>query len=260
MSRLSAEFQRLYLPAQNRSADLALEQASPFDAQGRLRLAVLGLVDPAEWAPLAEVWQDVQTGLGLPAPAIAIDGRRGLQLWFSLQQPQPVARLQAFLQGLCRRHLAGLPAHRVLCLPGAADGVADLGNPATWRALLPAREQTPEHWSAIVAQDLAPLFAETPWLDLPPGDEAQASQLARLQSIGTAQFEAALRQLAPPAEPLADAQPDVPAPQRPQAPASAAQVEAQRFLLGVMNDGSAPLALRIEAAKALLAGQPLSPR
>jgi hypothetical protein len=36
---------------------------------------VLELARPAEWPPLARVWQAVQAELGLPAPAIAVSGR-----------------------------------------------------------------------------------------------------------------------------------------------------------------------------------------
>jgi len=88
-----------------------------------------------------------------------------------------------------------------------------------------------------VAPDLAPVFAEEPWLDTPPGEEGQADLLARLQSIKSAALPG------PAAAAAAGA-----------TPAPATNSDPKRFLLEVMNDASVPLALRIEAAKALLPG------
>jgi hypothetical protein len=94
-----------------------------------------------------------------------------------------------------------------------------------------------ERWSAFVAPDLAPLFAETPWLDLPPGDDGQAQLLEALKPVPPAALAAAEAALAP----AAVAAPAAPAPGDPVA-----------FLLRVMQDEAAPLALRVDAAKALL--------
>ena len=96
------------------------------------------------------------------------------------------------------------------------------------------------------------MFAETPWLDTPPGTDGQADLLARLGSIKRAAFEAAWERLRPsaPAPSTAHADPGLPPSMQPAArPGS---LEARRFLLGVMNDDAVALALRIEAAKALL--------
>ena len=104
-----------------------------------------------------------------------------------------------------------------------------------------------DRWSAFVAPDLAPMFVDEPWLDLPPNPEGQADLLARLHSIPPAAFSRALQAVAIPS----------PVPAQPQAIAastapSAAIDDPRRFLVGVMNDASVDLALRIEAAKALL--------
>lgn len=283
MSRLSSEFHRLYLAAPGSAPVSApgtdLSKAPVLDAQGRLRMAVLGLADPSEWAPLAAIWQALQSDWGLPAPAISVDGRQGLLLWFSWAEPQPVERIRAFLSGLCRRHLAELPAHRIVCLPEVQpQGPIGLDQPARWQALLPAREQDSERWSAFVAQDLAPLFADTPWLDVPPGEDAQASLLAPLGSITQRQFEQVLAGLMPPA-PAPASLPEslcVPAPQAAAAPPACAapalsspgidpsgpaspmpwQGQALAFLQAVVADTTAPLAQRIEAARVLLQHDP----
>ncbi|MBT9489800.1 MAG: hypothetical protein IV093_20015 [Rubrivivax sp.] len=221
MNRLPDELQRLY-PRSDPSAEPSA--------------LVLGVSGPSAWQSLVAVWKGVQSDLGLPAPAITVNGRNGLQLWFSLQQPVGSGPGQAFLDGLCRRYLADLPASRI----------------STVAAPVPALQPDTGVWSAFIAPDLAPVFEDTPWLDSQPGDDGQAGLLARLQRMPLAAFEAALAALvgasAAPGPVASEA-----APARPKGdpPADAAR----QFLLGVMNDGNAPLALRIEAAKALLLPQ-----
>jgi hypothetical protein len=212
MSRLPHEFDRLFMSA---------------DPAG-VRALVLQMMAPEGWSQLVKVWKAVQTDLALPAPAIAVNGSDALQLWFSLSEPVGGGRALAFLEGLRLRYLAELPPSRIGLLPGGG-------------APVPAQQRSNGYWSAFVAPDLAPLFDETPWLDLPPGDEGQASLLAHVQSIKPAMFDAALARLSASATgPLASSSTWTP------------EADARRFLLSVMNDEAAPLALRVEAAKALL--------
>ncbi|MGY0196670.1 hypothetical protein ACWA7J_16510 [Leptothrix sp. BB-4] len=240
MSRLATELRRLFL--------LDAVAAEPLiDAQGRVRALVLELARPADWDTLAQVWRGVQTELALPAPAIAASGTDGLQLWFSLAEPIAVDAAHAFLALLRRRWLADLPANRVVLWPQPA--------PPRHARPVPALNEATGNWSAFVAPDLAPLFAETPWLDIPPGDEAQAHVLAQLQPIRPAELTAATAAL----EQALQAPEPVPSMAPPAAPSWAAtthpataHAEPRAFLLAVMNDGAVPLALRIEAAKALL--------
>jgi hypothetical protein len=258
MSRLSAEIRRLFLPAEAVPTDAA-HQALPWaDSAGRLRALVLELARPADWHLLAAVWKGVQADLQLPAPAIAVNGTDGLQLWFSVAEPLDPDRAHAFLEALRLRYLVEVPRHRVtLMSTGSPDPQVPSAPAASqFPAPIPAPVGTSDHWSAFVAPDLAPLFDETPWLDIPPGDDAQAGLLARLESTTPARWEAALRQLQPP--------PTIPPQARRDAAADAANqpkdagtpaacdAEARRFLIAVMNDPAAPLALRIEAAKAVL--------
>lgn len=213
MSRLATEFERLYGPF-------------PADAQGRVRALVFEVAAPADWSVLAPVAQAVQEDLDLPAPAIAVSGTDGLQLWFSCAEAVTVDEAQAFLEALRVRYLSAVKATRV----------------RTPTARPVPREQADGNWSAFIAPGLAPVFADTPWLDIPPSDEGQADLLAGLRSASAAQFAAAMAR-------LVAVEPDT-LPSHP--PAGAVHSEPATFLLQVMNDPTVPLALRIEAAKALM--------
>ncbi len=218
MTRLQTELERLYLAA----------PATLPDMPDRVRALVLEAVLPTGWDRLSAVWQGVQAELELPAPAIAVSGTDGVQLWFSLEAPVTVTQAHAFLDALRRRWLADLAPARVRLLPDPGARVP---------ALL-----AEDRWSAFVAPDLAAVFADTPWLDVEPGEDGQAALLHGLHSIKPAAFAEALARLRTPAR-------DAPA----LATAAPARADDPRaFLLRVMNDESVDLALRIEAAKGLL--------
>jgi hypothetical protein len=122
--------------------------------------------------------------------------------------------------------------------------------------LVPARQEQTGNWSAFVAPDLAPVFGDTPWLDIPPSVEGQAALLSGLKMMKQTVFEAAVKRLGPSANhapstaavatgvdgPLTNARPVT----------AAAGGDPKRFLLRIMNDETVALSLRIEAAKALL--------
>ncbi|MGQ3054193.1 MAG: hypothetical protein ACT6S0_20625 [Roseateles sp.] len=240
MNRLQAELHRLYLLPCADPGDGA-DQARRTDAAGRVRALVCELRGPADWEPLGRLWRSVQADLELPAPAIAVSGTEGLQLWFSLQAPVEVASASEFLALLASRYLPGIAPARLRLMPSVA-------NPLHHAPLVPALQEATGNWSAFVAPDLAPVFADTPWLDIPPGVDGQADLLARLQSIKQAAFEAAMQKLrlaAPPPNATADIQDRGPA-------GDAPRVDPRHFLQQVLDDTTAPLALRIEAAKALL--------
>jgi hypothetical protein len=228
MNRLHAELRRLYLPD---SAATGL-----MDGQGRVRAMVLELARPADWQALAGLWRGVQADLGLPAPAIAVSGAEGFQLWFALAEPLAGPQAQAFLEALCSRYLPEVTPSRLTLWPADGDAAAP--------AWVPAQQNSEARWSAFVAPDLAPIFADTPWLDIAPGDEGQADLLRGLSVMKPAAFEAALAQLTPAGQAPAPPSPVQAAPADGQGPRS--------FLRQVMNDNTVALALRIEAAKALL--------
>jgi hypothetical protein len=200
---------------------------------GGARAAVLALSLPAGWAQLSLVWRGVQTDLDLPAPAIAVSGVDAVQLWFGFASPPSASVRARFLERLRARYLADV----------ASAQVRLFSDPQALPAP-PCVEVAPERWSAFVTHDLAAVFADTPWLDIPPSDDGQAALLRALEPIRPAALEVALGRLEATA---ADT-----------APATGARIAAQpdadpaRFLAGVMNDEQAPLALRIEAARILL--------
>jgi hypothetical protein len=233
MNRLQAQHQRLYrLPA---------------GAGDGVRALVMALHAPADWSELSPVWRGVQADLELPAPGIAVNGEDALELWFSLAEPVSAAQGRAFLQGLQQRYLGGTKPSRVRLMTGADAGVTER---------IPPLQTGDERWSAFVAADLAAVFAESPSLDVPPGADAQAEQLAGLASIPVPAFHEALQRLQPAAPPAAAPQPEPSA-----APAGRPGTVLDRrgpyrdprdFLRDVMNDPGVALPLRMEAARALL--------
>ena len=243
MNRLQQELQRLYGPQADARLGLDLDARGLFDAQGRVRAMVLELARPADWAALSAVWGGVQADLALPAPAIAVNGRDGCQLWFSLLEPVLVPKAAAFLDALRRRYLGDIVSVRVAMLP-ASDAASARPLLHVW--LVPALQADSGLWSAFVASDLAPMFADEPWLDMPPNPDGQAQLLAPLKSIAPAEFELALQQLRP------TTGPDAPGLVSNAGAPAAQSLDPKRFLLDVMNNDSLDLAVRIEAAKALL--------
>ena len=217
MTRLSTEFARLF------AVDAG---AALLDEAGCTRALVMDWPAPADWAALGALWRGVQDSLGWPAPAIAASGE-ALQLWFSLAEAVEASVAQDLLLALRERFLSAGQPLPVRFWPRQGQHAPRPGAP------LPGDER----WSAFVAPDLAPLFAQTPWLDVPPSDDGQATLLAGLGSVPPERL-APLR-VAPPA---AEA-------------GSASGADPRAFLVQVMNDTSVPLALRIEAAKALLTAQ-----
>ncbi|MEY4564729.1 MAG: hypothetical protein RLZZ618_4006 [Pseudomonadota bacterium] len=256
MTRLQTQWHRLYLPDAGTPPAPGGEpvHGTPLiGPQGQVRAMVLELARPADWDAVALVWRGVQAELDLPAPAIAVSGTDGFQLWFSTAEAVPVAQAQAFLAALRHRFLPDVAAKRVSLWP-AADPAAP--GEAVHAPPVPAQQRLSGDWSAFVAPDLAAVFADTPWLDLTPSDDGQADLLTPLRSITTSAWDEVWAKLHPelaqanvphaavPAVPTAS--PSVP--RDPKAPGAAAE----HFLLQVMNDESQPMALRIEAARALL--------
>lgn len=246
MNRLQGELQRLYLPA----------SAAPTDtgSAAGVRAMVLEVARPTSWSELGAPWQGVQEDLQLPAPAIAVSGSQACQLWFSLLEPVPAEQAQAFLAALRRRYLGAVPPERVRLLPAAqGPGAASIEHVLP----VPPAQVAPERWAAFVAPDLAPLFVAEPWLDHPPGADAQAELLSRFESIRPEAFARAWAQLAA-SETAAAAPPPgsalvVTAPVPALAPAPIGEaLDPRRFLLAVMHDPAVDLQLRVEAAKALL--------
>lgn len=203
----------------------------------------------SEW--VSQAWLQAQTQAGWPAPAIAVDGHDGWLLCFALPSAQPPAQTLAVLRELIQAWLQQVgvtvspvdaAAWRFTCWPQdlPADGVP-----------VP-RQVGPDRWSAFVAPDLVPVFAESPWLDCAPGEEGQAALLSKLQPIPVADWSRLRATLAQGAavQPLVGEGSEVVAGAR---DATGPREASRAFLLSVMNDASVDLALRIEAARVLLA-------
>lgn len=259
MTRLQSALRRLYLLPTSGSQDTAAEMGSLVDAGGQVRALVLELARPADWAALSAVWTGVQADLALPAPAIAVTGQDGYQLWFSLAQAVPAAQATAFLDALRLRYLGDIKPQRVAMWPQV-----DTASPLHIRHARPVPALQPGSglWSAFIAQDLAPMFSDEPWLDLPPNPDGQCNLLARLASIQPDDLVQALHRLQPASVP-GPARPAMQAMQATPAVADAGLVpthlataaawqDPKAFLLDIMNNPGVALALRIEAAKALL--------
>jgi hypothetical protein len=257
MSRLHNAFARLFLPDPASPARPAPTAADLLDSQGCTRALVLELAAPADWDRLRTVWEGVQSDLGLPAPAIAVSGADGVQLWFSAPESVPAADAQRWLQALCRRWLPGLAPQRLRLWPRIA--VAAGGSGAVLHAApVPAVQPDGERWSAFVASDLVPLFTDTPWLDSEPGDDGQGALLERIGVMKPGWFEAGMVRHTAGGE-ASDGADLPPSPHGPSMDERAATTagsgcrrEAALFLQRVMNDETAPLAVRVEAARVLL--------
>ena len=257
MTRLQTQHQRLYQLPTADSTTQSMSGGGLIGPEGQVRAMVLALGKPADWATLSPVWRGVQADLALPAPAIAVNGVDAFELWFSLAQPVPLGEAVAFLQGLQQRYLADLKPDRVKLWPTA--------DATPWPApRIPARH-APDRWSAFVAPDLAAVFdGDDPSLDLQPGEDAQAELLSRQGCIAPDDWRAALKLLqtaAPAPAPAVAAAPVAPASSAATAPSAPSPHHAalvgpyedpRLFLLDVMNDSSVALALRVDAAKALL--------
>lgn len=259
MNRLSTELKRLYLPHEQATQLLdTMHNAPPLTgADGLVRSMVIESLQPAGWNDAATLWRGVQEELALPAPAIAVTGR-GYQLWFSLSQAVSVEQAHEFLDLLRQKFLAEVNPQDLALLP--AQDAATQGE-ARHARLVPFRIAESERWSAFVTPDLATLFSDEPWLDLPPGSDAQADLLARHASIGPDEFRLALQRLRPQAVHESGAQATAPVAANGGMATTHAGTrtgnyqDPGQFLLDVMNDASIDLRLRIEAAKALLPGR-----
>ncbi len=247
MNTLQAELNRLYLSCVPGSTNPDNEVPGLVAPDGRVRALVLELARLADWSVLSTVWHGVQTDLELPAPAIAVSGIDGYQLWFSLCEPVPAAQAQAFLEGLRRRYLGMVAPQRIGMMPKEDASAA---GKLQHSPMVPALHQDTGRWSAFVAPDLASIFSEEPWLDVCPSSEAQAHVLSRLVCTPPAAFQAAMASVTNNNGGYPGLHPDRPPVAEPASHGKS--LDPKQFLLGVMGDPAIALPLRMEAAKALL--------
>jgi hypothetical protein len=242
MNRLQAELQRLYLPSGEGQGPAGPGPFGTVGPEAEVRSMVLEVAGPAAWDALGKAWQGVQADLQLPAPGIAVSGSDAYQLWFSLAEAVPAADAVSFLQALVRRYLDDVAQKRIRMHPADAAATSQ-AQPVTGP---PPIQRATERWSAFVTPDLAAVFGDEPWLDLPPSPDAQADVLSRLQSTSPADWKQASDRLRPAEQAMGHATPAAHV-----SPTTRHQ-DPRRFLLEVMNDPAIEMQLRIEAAKALL--------
>jgi hypothetical protein len=257
MHSLSAELQRLFGRPGQDLPDPLPEAGFPLDllsSDERVWTMVIGVAPAAGWAPVAALCEGVVNVLELPAPAVSVAGRAGFRVWFSLADPVPLSRAEAFLAGLQARFLAEVPAAQLTLLPSVALRSVPIA---------PAHEAGDGCWTAFIDPAMGGMFADETWLDMAPSPERQAELLAGFKSIALVDFQRVLSVLAPagamvpalggPVTGLVMEAPALPgAAPRAGLAVGSGFVDPKSFLLAVMNDPSASAEQRIDAAKALL--------
>jgi hypothetical protein len=262
MNKLQTELSRLYLThdAPSDGQDSTETAFSLINAKGQVRAMVIEVAQQANLEGVASLWQGVQADLGLPAPTIAVSGIDGCQVWFSLVEPVPIAVAQDFLESLRLRYLSDIAPRHIRMKP-VSDASAETSEQHA--RMVPALQAATGHWSAFVAPGLISMFADEPWLDMPPNPDAQANLLSSFESMKSADFRQAQARLHSPIAPVFPASrdtegapPDSTGRENAQPGARPASeheaLKPKHFLLSVMNDPAIALHLRIEAAKALL--------
>lgn len=230
----------------------ALELVS---ADRRVRALVITLVRASDWGSLAALYQGVQDELELPPPALSVSPEAGLQVWFSLAVPVPLPAAERFLRILRQKYLADIPEARLSLQPADGRGGQGVSLVPSWHA---------EHgrWSAFIDPAMAGMFVDELGLEIAPNLDRQAEMLARIRSIPEKKFQQVLALSEGltntgecPAGPHGDSRvATLP-------PAFGSEVrwildgpfsDPKTFLFTVMNDPSANVGDRIQAAEALL--------
>ena len=197
MEKLIAELKRLYLPAYTTSPDALarhlLGQASvPADLatlDGRVRALAIPFVrakgehGEQHWQRLCDVANGVQADLGLPAPAVSIDGADGYRLWLSLAAPVPAEQARRFVDALRDRYCPEM--HLPADVVGAQVALPPTLHPRTGK------------WAAFIHPGMGGSFADDPGLEMAPPLAGQLGFLENVESIAVQDFAQALERLAP---------------------------------------------------------------
>ena len=146
MNRLQTELRRLYLPSNPIAKGTNFEEFALINHEGGVRAMVLEVARPADWNAVSALWQGVQADLKLPAPAIAVSGIDGYQLWFSLMEPVPLVEANSFLESLRLRYLSTIGPGRIDMKPSVN---ALLTDPAQHARMVPALWKKSGRWSAF---------------------------------------------------------------------------------------------------------------
>jgi hypothetical protein len=142
-----------------------------------------GADEARHWTRLCEVANALQAELGLPAPAVSIDGATAYYLWLSLETPVPASEAQDFLELLRQSRFP-----EIELAPDAATAPVYLPpclNPRTGK------------WAAFIHPGMGASFADESGLEMAPPLAGQVAFLEGLDSISEAQFRHALAVLQP---------------------------------------------------------------
>ncbi len=245
--RLALELERLYGRFAGANTEIADTSIT--------RVMVLEVARPADWALLAPVWHSFVNDWKLPPPAIAVNGVDGIQLWFSVSNPFSAQIGHQFLDGLVAHFLPDVSVNRIGCMPMLAAETTDF-QPGF--LVIPRNLSGTDRWSAFITRDLAAVFGEEPWVDVPPQRDQQADMLSRLGSMTPDQFDYVLAKLSQSHSVKIEALSLTPSTrQAPESTPSAelgpeGQITPTEFLCAAMNNTSLPMSERIAAASALL--------
>ena len=195
MEKLIAELARLYLAPESVTREVLASHIL-----GRTTLAIKlttadGLVralaipfrkifgdgEAGHWDRLCVVANALQAELGLPAPAVSIDGASAYRLWLSLETPVPAGEAQDFLELLRKTYFPG-----VELAPDAATAPVYLP---------PCLNPRSGKWAAFIHPGMGASFAEESGLEMAPPLAGQAGFLESVESIAEDQFRNALRTL-----------------------------------------------------------------
>lgn len=188
MHELESTLKRLYLMPSGASVE-----------DGQTRAMVIGFPKTADgddaqhWANLCVVANALQADLGLPAPAVSINGSDAYGLWLSLASPVPVAQAQSFVERVCKAYAPGTKP-----LADAASAPHDLP---------PFLNANTGKWAAFIHPGLGASFADEPGLEMAPPMTGQLAFLEDVRSISDAQFTHALNLLQPSQDQTASASP-----------------------------------------------------
>lgn len=239
MDKFTNQLQRLFfLPGHH-----AIDLGAP-----RQRCLLIDFSRSADWPALAELYEAVQRDLDLPAPAVSVSASHGFRLWFSLADGIPVEQGERFLLALYRRYLSAVPEKHVSLYPGLATALVEHID------IPPYHDAGADKWSAFIDPSLGSMFADEAGLDMAPGMDKQAALLAACASMPNDAFELALVHLLAGSEFGSASQANhADTPSAPQTLSLGGDfADPYSFLLAVMNDRSAAVEHRLEAAKALL--------
>lgn len=258
MNRFESHFAKLYA-----TEPTDIPSPAPLISTGshpHTRLLVMDVQGSQAWSALAKVWEGVQADWEWPAPGIVVSGKQSFQLWFSLATPQPTQAVHDAGLQLVASYLGDVKPALVTVYPHPAQASSTATPPGTespWQHVphRPLDSPVTDQWCACVARDLAPVFADTPWLDIPPNPEGQADLLSTLRSLPNDRWQALVTTVHPSPSTHPSVPPVTPRPAGASTSTSHPNQDPRQFLLDVMNDTQVDIRWRIEAAKALLNGR-----